>query len=124
MDSLLACWAGRLPIARFHNSIIGSIAGARDGTQSNGNGLPGWAMSGSRPGEGMSDLVQERVKYRFGCTVYCVILSYFNAFCLKLAYAQATPGIGKSEGPVMQAVLRHFSFSNSFQFFEIHEVHL
>jgi hypothetical protein len=71
--------------------------------------------------EDVCDLVQEGVENRFLRAVQGVILSNLDAFLPVLTHSQLTFRLRKTEGPTLQAVLRHFPAGDSFQFLQVHE---
>ena len=107
VKSLLAGRAFRLPLARLHYSLLGVVTGTWRCTQPNGNRFPSPAMTSGRTGDGVSDLVQERVQNRLRRTVPGIIIGDLDPFRSILAHAQPPLRVRQTKRPVLQAMLRH-----------------
>ena len=78
-------------------------------------------MLGCGTGDGVGDLMPERVQHSLWRTVLGIILGDLDAFRSVLAHAQPTFRIRQTESPAMQTVLRHFLAGDGFQFLQIHD---
>jgi hypothetical protein len=70
---LLAGRTRRLPVARLHDSLVRIVTGTRRCTNAHGDRFPCRAVTRLGTGDGVSNLVQERVENRFLRTVLGII---------------------------------------------------
>ena len=96
VDGLLAGRAGRLPVAGLHDGLARGLAGPGRGPQPDGDGLPRRAVPGGGAGEGVGDLVPERVEDRLLGAVPGVVLGDLDPLlpgtCRRPAAAWSSPG--------------------------------
>ena len=91
MNCLLEGLASRLPSAWHYDSFVGCFAGPGNGSEPDGYSLPSRPVAGGWTSQGMGNLMQERVEYRFVWALLGIIASYLDAFQVELASAPPTP---------------------------------
>jgi hypothetical protein len=104
VKGLLASRTSRLPVAGLHDSLVRIVAGTRRGTNSYSHRFPYWAVTCLGTGDGVGDLVQQRVENRHLRTVEGVIFGDLDAFLSVLAHAQLTLRIRQTECPAFKDV--------------------
>ncbi len=108
VNGLLAGRTRRLPVAGRHDGLVRMVAGPRRGPKAGGNRFPDGAVTSRGTGNGVSNLVQERVEHRRRRTVQRIILGDLDAFAAVLAHAQPTFGLRQ---PKVQPCKPCFSIS-------------
>ena len=92
--------AGRLPVARLNDRFLRIIAGFRCGTDAARNGFPDWAVGRAMAGNGMGNLVQQRIDHGIVGAVARVVFCNFDPFAGIFANAQSRLGVGQAERPI------------------------
>ena len=96
VDGLLAGRAGRPPVAGLHDRLARGLAGPGRCPQPDGDGLPARAVPGGGAGDGVGDLVPERVEDRLLGAVPGVILGDLDP--LRPVLADAQPPLRPARG--------------------------